>query len=39
MNEIKNLSHYIVTSHNGGYMKIFSIPSFDIIYEFKEANT
>ena len=38
MNEIKKLSHYIITSHKGGTIKISSIPSFDIIYEFTEKN-
>ena len=38
INEIKKLSHYIITSHKGGYIKIFSIPSFDVIYEFRENN-
>ena len=38
INEIKKISHYIVTSHNKGIIKICGIPSFDIIYEFKEKN-
>ena len=38
INEIKKLSHYIITSHKGGYIKIFSISSFDVIYEFRENN-
>ena len=38
INEIRKISHYIVTSHNGGIIKICGIPSFDIIYEFKEKN-
>lgn len=36
MEEIKKLSHYIITSHKGGKIKICSVPSFDIIYEFRE---
>ena len=36
--EIKKLSHYIITSHKEGSIKISSIPSFDLIYEFKEKN-
>ena len=38
LNEIKKVSHYIVTSHNRGTIKICGIPSFDIIYEFREKN-
>ena len=38
MNEMKKVSHYIVTSQNGGSIKICGVPSFDIIYEFKEKN-
>ena len=38
INEIKKLSHYIITSHKGGTIKISSIPSFDLIYEFTEKN-
>ena len=38
ISEIKKLSHYIITSHKGGSIKISSIPSFDVIYEFREKN-
>ena len=38
INEIRKLSHYIVTSHNKGTIKICGIPSFDVIYEFRETN-
>ena len=38
LNEIKKLSHYIVTSHKGGSIKITSIPNFDVIYEFREKD-
>ena len=36
INEIKKVSHYVVTSHNRGTIKICGIPTFDIIYEFRE---
>ena len=38
LKEIKKVSHYIVTSHNKGTIKVCGIPSFDIIYEFREKN-
>jgi hypothetical protein len=38
INEIKKVSHYIVTSHNRGTIKVVGLPSFDIIYEFREKN-
>ena len=38
MNELKKASHYVVTGHNKGTIKICGIPSFDIIYEFREKN-
>ena len=38
ISEIKKNSHFIVTSLKGGYIKIISIPSFDLIYEFREKN-
>ena len=38
INEIKKVSHYIVTGHNQGGIKIYTLPSFDIIYEFREKN-
>ena len=37
-NKIKKIFHYIVTSHKGGTIKIYGVPSFEIIYEFNENN-
>ena len=36
INEIKKISHFIITSHNRGMIKIYGIPSYDTIYEFRE---
>ena len=38
MNELRKVSHYVVTGHNKGIIKICGIPSFDVIYEFREKN-
>ena len=38
INEIKKLSHYIITSHKGGTIKLTTIPNFEAIFEFSEKN-
>ena len=38
INEIKKLSHYIITSHKGGTIKLSTIPYFEAIFEFNEKN-
>ena len=34
-NSYNNISYYFITSNNKGVLKVYGIPSFEIIYEFQ----
>ena len=38
INEKKNILYYLITSYNNGTLKIYGIPSYEIIYEFQLEN-
>ena len=37
-NNKKKILYYLITSHNNGILKIYGIPSYEIIYEFQLEN-
>ena len=37
-NEKQNIHYYLITSHNNGLLKIYGIPSYEIVYEFETKN-